>query len=155
MWDDDGTFWDSDGWGYYWEDSPYITPTQNQGGFVDTSDPYLYPNIFSNGGANWPAGSTPPDMNDEDIYTNDSTQTGGFWSDLGNLFVGTAGAVVGSAAGAAQAAGTAWVNKNIRPATTQPTTPTPTAGSAIFTGKNGMLLAAAIGLAAFLYFRRK
>jgi hypothetical protein len=151
--DENGIFWGEYGDGSSWWD--YLPPSiENTGGnfFIPINND---PSVI--GGNNFYDLNTQPGntMNEDDeFFTNDTTQTGGFWNDLTNLFGGVLSTVTNTAAGAATAAGNAWVNKNIRPAPAAPAA-TPAAGSSFFTGQNGILLLAAAGLAAFLIYRRR
>jgi hypothetical protein len=148
MWED----WEFDDYeSTWWEDYPTnpitVSPIDPYAG-TDT-DPFLYKNIFATPGSpNWPADSTP--MNDDDLSTNDDTQTGGFWDDVSTLFGGLVGGLANTAAGAANQAGAAWIKKNITPATT---TGTPAAAAAPDYKTLGIL--AAVGVLAFILLRRR
>lgn len=125
MWEDYEYNWEDDS-GWY---NDYVEPPL-------VSDPYgglgsYYEEMF---GKNWESKFTTSEleeikklsnMNDDEFTTDDASQTGGFWNDLGNLFTTTAGSVLGGAITNAGAAGTAWAKKNITPATTA--TPAPAA----------------------------
>ena len=144
---------------YDYEENPDVDPATGKITTPDPStldDPYLYQNIFGSGttaGGNWPDGSTPETVNDDTYNTNDTTQTGGFWEDLGKLFTDTAGSVLGNAVNTAGQTATAWTKKNLTPATT--TTPAATTGGISTANMNLLLGLAAAGLALYLIMKKR
>lgn len=87
---------------------------------------------------------------DDFTTTNDDTQSGGFWSDLGNLFSNTAANLGSNLINRAGAAGNNAIN------TALPATTTTQQTAAQQTQQmQTLLIASALGLAAWLYFRRQ
>lgn len=134
--DFDGIYWGEYDDGTTWWD--YATPAPDYSAYNGLGS--YYEEML---GPGWEAQFTPSqlaeisrlsNMNDDDLSTNDDTQTGGFWNDLFSAFgntLGNAAGQVGSAAiNAAQQNAILAIKKKL-PATTQQTA-TPATGTTVF-----------------------